>query len=118
VNINDLVTQYVTFRRALGERCKTNESVLRSSCRPVGPRAPVAVIGTDTVAAFWVGAGPVTGAWHIRYRALKGSFRFAVSRGHPGEAPLPTVIPKPPPPFVPYIYSRDEVRRSLGAIPS
>ena len=118
MNINELVTQYVTFRRTLGERCKTNESILRSFCRSIGPRTPVAVIGTDTVAAFLVGAGPLTSAWHIRYRALKGFFRFAVSRGHLNEAPLPTVIPKPPPPFVPYIYSRDEIRRLLDATPS
>ena len=118
MNINDLVTQYVTFRRTLGERCKTNESILRSFCRSIGPRTPVAVIGADAVTAFLVGAGPVTSAWHIRYHALKGFFRFAVSRGHLNEAPLPTVIPKPPPPFVPYIYSRDEIRRLLDAIPS
>jgi integrase/recombinase XerD len=118
VNINDLVTRYVTFRRTLGERCKTNESILRSFCRSIGPRTPVAAIGTDAVAAFLVGAGPLTSAWHIRYRALKGFFRFAVSRGHLNEAPLPTVIPKPPPPFVPYIYSRGEIRRLLEAIPS
>jgi integrase/recombinase XerD len=118
MNSNDLVTQYVTFRRTLGERCKTNESILRSFCRSIGPRTPVAVIGTDTVAAFLIGAGPLTSAWRIRYRALKGFFRFAVSRGHLDEAPLPTVIPKPPPPFVPYIYSRDEIRRLLDAIPS
>ena len=118
MNINDLVTQYVTFRRTLGERCKTNESILRSFCRSIGPRTPVAAIGADAVAAFLAGAGPVTSAWHIRYRALKGFFRFAVSRGHRNDAPLPTVIPKPPPPFVPYIYSRDEIRRLLDAIPS
>jgi site-specific recombinase XerD len=118
VNINDLVTQYVTFRRTLGERCQTNEAILRSFCRSIGPRTSVAEIGTEAVAAFLVGAGPLTSAWHIRYRALKGFFRFAVSRGHLNEAPLPTVIPKPPPPFVPYIYSRDEIRRLLDAIPS
>ncbi len=118
MNINDLVTHYVTFRRTLGERCKTNASILRSFCLSVGPRTPVAAIGADAVAAFLVGAGPITSAWHTRYHALKGFFRFAVSRGHLNTAPLPTVLPKRPPPFVPYIYSRDEIRRLLEAIPS
>jgi integrase/recombinase XerD len=116
MNINDLVTRYVTFRRTLGERCKTNESILRSFCRSIGPRTLVAAIRADAVAAFLVGAGPVTSAWHIRYHVLKGFFRFAVSRGHLKEVPLPTFFPKQPPPFVPYIYSRDDIRRLLDAI--
>jgi integrase/recombinase XerD len=118
VNINDLVTHYVTFRRTLGERCKTNEALLRAFCRSVGPQTPVAQIGADMVAAFLAGAGPVTSAWHIKYHALKGFFRFAVSRGHMDKAPLPEVLPKRAPHFVPHIYSRDDLRRLLGAIPS
>jgi integrase/recombinase XerD len=118
VNIEDLVTHYVTFRRTLGERCKTNESILRSFSRSVGPRTPVGAVEPGAVTAFLAGAGPVTSAWHIRYHALKGFFRFAVSRRHLNEAPLPTVFPKRPPPFVPYVYSRDEIRRLLEAIPS
>jgi integrase/recombinase XerD len=118
MNVNDLVTHYVTFRRALGERCKTNESILRSFCRAIGPRTPVAAVGADAVAAFLAGAGPVTSAWRTRYHALKGFFWFAVSRGHLNKAPLPTIVPKRPPPFVPYIYSRDDIRRLLDAIPS
>ncbi len=42
MNIHDLVTRYVAFRRALGERCKTNEGILRAFCpgRRVAPEAP------------------------------------------------------------------------------
>lgn len=118
MNINDLVTHYVTFRRTLGERCQTNEALLRSFCRSVGPQTPMAAIGIDAVAAFLAGTGPVTSAWHIKYHALKGFFRFAVSRGHLDEAPLPAILPKRAPRFVPYIYSRDDLRRLLAAIPS
>ncbi|HWU36636.1 MAG TPA: tyrosine-type recombinase/integrase, partial [Candidatus Acidoferrum sp.] len=56
--------------------------------------------------------------WFNKYHALKGFFRFAISRGHLTEAPLPKALPKPPPPFVPYIYTRDEIRRLLDAIRS
>ena len=38
MNINDLVTHYVAFRRTLGERCIITENILRSFCRAVGPR--------------------------------------------------------------------------------
>jgi integrase/recombinase XerD len=70
------------------------------------------------VAAFLTGKGPVTGTWHIRYSVLKGFFRFAVSRGHLDKAPLPKELPKRPPTVTPYIYSREELRRLLDAIPS
>ena len=118
MTINDLVTHYVTFRRTLGERCQTNEAILRSFCRSVGPQTPVASITAAAVDAFLAGSGPVTSTWHIKYHSLKGLFRFAVSRGHRDEAPLPSVLPKRPPSFVPYIYSREELRRLLDAIPT
>ena len=57
----------------------------------------------------------MTSAWHTYYHALKGFFRFAVSRGHILSAPLPAILPKRPPRFVPHIYSVDELRRLLRA---
>jgi integrase/recombinase XerD len=49
---------------------------------------------------------------------LKGFFQFALSRGHLGKLPLPPAVPKRPPAFAPYVYSRDEIRRLLDAIPA
>ncbi len=118
MNISNLVTHYVAFRRTLGERCNTTENVLRSFCRAVGLGTPVARIRPKAVAKFLAGTGPVTRTWHFKYGALKGFFQFAVSRGHLDKAPLPTELPKCPPTFVPYIYSREELRRLLEAIPS
>jgi integrase/recombinase XerD len=118
MTINDLVTHYVAFRRTLGEQCIITEKTLRSFCRAVGLRTPVARIRLKTVAAFLVGTGPITRTWHFKYSALKGLFRFAVSRGHLDKAPLPTNVPKCPPTVVPYIYSRAEIRRLLDAIPT
>jgi integrase/recombinase XerD len=46
---------------------------------------------------------------------LRGLYRYALSRGLASEAPLPSIVPKRPPPFVPYIYSREELRRLLRA---
>jgi integrase len=116
MNTDELVAHYVAFRRTLGERCEATEVILRAFCRSVGPKTPVACIGTDAVGAFLVGTGPVTGGWRGRYHALKGFFRFAVSRGHLGQAPLPAVLPKRFPDFVPHIYSRADLRRLLDAI--
>jgi integrase/recombinase XerD len=118
MNIHDLVTHYVVFRRTLGEQCNTTENVLRSFCRAVGLQTSVSRIRSKVVADFLVGAGSITRTWHFKYRALKGLFQFAVSRGHMTKVPLPTELPKCPSSFVPYIYSRDEIRRLLKATSS
>lgn len=118
MNINDLVTRYVAFRQTLGERFKSNEGILRRFCRAVGPQTRVTRIQVKAVAAFLASTETNTNTWLRRYQVLKGFFRFAISRGHMDKAPLPTVVPKPSPPFVPYIYSRDELRRLLDAIPT
>jgi integrase/recombinase XerD len=118
MNISNLVIHYVAFRRALGMRCDRAEYTLRSFCRAVGPRTPVTRIRLKAVAAFLAGTGPITRTWHSKYGALKGLFHFAVSRGYLDKAPLPTELPKYPRTFVPYIYSRAEIRRLLDAIPT
>jgi len=72
----------------------------------------------NTVSAFLNTAGPITRTWHFKHNILKGFFRFAVTRGHLSKSPLPMAVPKCAPTFTPYIYSREELRRLLDAIPS
>jgi len=118
MKISDLVTQYVAFRRTLGERCKTNENNLRSFCRAVGPGTPMGRIRKRQVTEFLAGSGQITNAWHVRYAALRGFFEFAISRGQVQRSPMPTQLPKRLPTLVAYIYSRAEIRSLLDAIPS
>lgn len=118
MNLHDLIASYVDFRRTLGEKCLTNEAVLRSFCRAVGPRTQITRIRAKNVEAFLAGTGPITNAWHVKYSALKGFFEFAVSRGRLDEAPLPKDLPKRLPTLVPYIYSREELRRLFDAVAS
>jgi integrase/recombinase XerD len=118
MNVQDLITQYLVYRRALGGRFNTTENVLRSFGRAVGSQVPVNGIRSKIVAEFLSGTGPITRTWHFKYRALKGLFQFAVNRGHMTKVPLPTELPKCPASFVPYIYSHDEIRRLLKAISS
>jgi site-specific recombinase XerD len=118
MTISDLVTQYLGFRRTLGKRAPTTECILRSFCRAVGPQTRVRQIRRSAVSGFFGSSDPATRTWHAKHSALKGFFRFAVSRGHLSKDPLPTDVPKYPPTARPYIYSREELRRLLDAIPS
>jgi site-specific recombinase XerD len=58
----------------------------------------------------------VTVTWHDKFRRLRSFFHYAISRGYLAVAPLPTVIPRRPPPFVPYIFTREELRRLFQVI--
>jgi integrase len=118
MNLQNLINQFVAFRQTLGERFETNAKFLRAFARAVGQTTEVTQVTLGQVNAFIAGAGPVTTGWYGRYKALRGFYRYALSRGYVAVVPLPVVVPKPPPAFVPYIYSLDELRGLLKAIPS
>lgn len=111
MSIDDLVSQYIAFHRALGARYRNEGYLLRSFSRAVGPQTCITHVAAEAVTAFLAGSGPITSAWFSKYKAIKGLFHFAISRGHLTEAPLPTALPQRPPPSVPYIYTRNELRR-------
>lgn len=54
--------------------------------------------------------------WHDKFRRLRSFFHYAISRGYLAAAPLPTAIPKRPPPFVPYLFAHEELRRLFQVI--
>src|SRR5580658_1017015 len=110
--------QYGAFRRTLGERFEVNGRHIKAFCRFMGPRTTIADVSSDKVNMFLAGKGPLTTSWHVRYNALCGFYRYAVSRGLVLTSPLPVVIPKRPPAFQPYIYSQPELERLLGSIES
>jgi site-specific recombinase XerD len=110
----DLVTQYVSFRKSMGERC-ANEHILRSFCRTLGEKVDIRAVRAKSVERFLAGDGPLTRNWYAKYVALSSFYRYAVARGHVVSAPLPKAMPKLPPALVPYIYSPDELRRLLEA---
>jgi integrase/recombinase XerD len=115
MNLQQLIERYISYRQALGEKFGGGAAILRAFGRAVGSQADIGGVSAEQIAAFLAGARPITNYWHNKYRALFGFYSFAKSRGHVTEVPLPTKPPKQLPPFVPYIYSREELRRLLDA---
>ena len=113
MNLEQLIERYIGYRQALGERFHGSAAILRAYARSIGSQADVGDVHAEQITTFLAGTGPLTSYWHNKYRALLGFYRFAKSRGHVTELPLPAKPPKRLPPFVPYIYSREEVRRLL-----
>ena len=118
MNLQRLIEQYISFQQSLGSPFTTDATSLRAFGRARGARASVSGVRVEHVNAFLGKARPVTTTWFSKLSRLRSFFRYAVSRGHITAAPLPTVMPKYPPAFVPYIYTREELRRLLQVIES
>jgi site-specific recombinase XerD len=84
----------------------------------MGVDTTLADVSSEKVNMFLAGKGPLTATWHVRYNALRGFYRYAISRGLVVTSPLPDVIPKRPPAFKPYIYSHAELKRMLTSVGS
>ena len=113
MNLQQLIERYIAYRQSLGEQFKADACMLRVFGRSVGSHAEVGDVRPEQVSSFLAGHGPVTRYWFAKYDVLRGFYRYAVSRGFVATSPLPTRLPKRPPPFVPYIYSHEELRRLL-----
>jgi integrase/recombinase XerD len=114
--LSELIEQYVAFRKSLGEIQGSSAVTLRSFGRSLGTDTDIADVRPEHVDAFLAGKGPFTSSWYTKLSVLRAFYRYAISRGHTTAAPLPTVIPKRPPAFVPYIFSQDDLRRLLQEI--
>jgi integrase/recombinase XerD len=114
MKLDDVVNTYVTFKRSLGMRYHTQGRVLRRFCRSMG-EIDIAEVRPEAVHVFLNGHGPITAGWIVKYCALNGFYRYAISRGFVATSALPTVRPELPPYSRPHIYSVDEIRRLLAA---
>jgi len=110
----EVIDAYVTLQRAGGMRFDAANKMLRQFCRALG-NPDIAQASADEVAKFIRGAGLPSATWTLRFTVLSGFYRFAISRGHVEESPLPPGLPKLPPQQSPYVYSLDELRRLLDA---
>src|SRR4051794_25084449 len=101
MNLQQLIEQYVAFRQSLGKRFISAACHLRAFGRAIGVGADVAEVRVEQVAAFLQGGRPLSRSWHVKYTALRGLYRYAISRGYAAVSPLPVNVPRLPPPFVP-----------------
>ncbi len=108
------VTTYVDYKQAMGMRFATEARTLKSFCTAFGD-VDMDQISSDQVGHWLTGNGPITLFYHRKLSALRGLYRFALARGYASVSPLPAASPRNARVFVPYIYSRDEIRRLLDA---
>jgi site-specific recombinase XerD len=118
MKLMQLIEQFIAYRKSLSEVQGSNGRTLRAFGRAIGSDANVTDVRTEQVVVFLAGTGARTLTWHHKISTLRTFYRFAISRGYVDAAPLPMTTPKCPAPFVPYVYSNDDLRRLLRAIDS
>lgn len=115
MKLQNAVDQYVTYRKALGEKFVSAEGQLKRFVRVIGQNKNLSDVQTKQVNTFIAGKGALTTNWHSKNSTLRGFYCYVISRGYTKASPLPIVIPKKPQLFVPYIYSVEELRALLDA---
>lgn len=112
MNLKEMTEAYIGYRQSLGEKFKTNATVLRFFRKFAGDdKDPNELTLEECKRYMYYPDGKVTASLFIRHTALKWMFQWANKRGLMNHTPLPVDLPRHPEHMKPYIYSRDELRR-------
>lgn len=114
MKIPEVIEHFVAHKQSLGAKFVHDGLILRRFGRAMGD-IDIAEVSPQQVRSFLETHDPTTQHWLRQYRALRKFYCFAQGREFVASSPLPALTPKAPPEFVPYIYSRDEIRRLLIA---
>ena|SRR3990167_4711763 len=111
MKLDQLIPQYIAYRKSLGEKFKTNETILKAFCNAIGSPISIQSVSENMTNDFLNGNSMgITSGWFVKHTALLGFYQYALTRGYVTTIPLPRILPKRPQPFVPYIYSREELK--------
>lgn len=112
------IADYVRHSRSLGKRFVTEATILSAFSRSVG-NMPLRDIRPAMITRFVNREGTCDNTIAKKHSALKGFFRYALTRGQLKTSPLPSFERKRgASSFTPYIYSEAELKRILAAVPA
>jgi len=117
VKLRQAIERCIRLKQSLGFRFATDSQILKAFSQAMGP-VQVGRVKPGRVRLYLDGNGPVTRNWERKWVALRGFYGFALGRGLVRRSPLPVWAPKVARAFTPYVYSLEELRRLLEAIPS
>jgi len=109
------VDLYIQRKRDAGMRFDSPTNILRSFLRHCGD-IDLHHITVQQVTAFLDGSGVMPSTWSGKRGTLRTFFDYWTARGRLKSPPLPPSAPKTRQSFVPYIYSRSDLRSLLDAV--
>ena len=104
------VRLYVAQKREMGWNFSTIEAYLVTFSSRVGD-IHLSDVTPFQIASFLDRPRTSNSTWHQNYQKLSRFFKYWQFRRQVGSLPMPPVVPRHPHTFVPYIYSREEIRR-------
>lgn len=117
MNLAEGIQLYADAKRSAGAMYAGGIRPLASLSRYAGD-VPLSAINTRQVALFLEGPRTSEATWLHKYNALKNFFIFWLARNEISVLPLPPRRQSAASTFVPYIYSRAEIRQLLSSIRS
>lgn len=111
------VQTYVEGKRSGGAAYAKGIQSLASFCRHAGD-VTLSNISERQVASFLEGPRTSAITWRNKYNLLRSFFLFWVARNAMSTVPMPPPRPPVATTFVPYIYSRTEIRLLLSTVRS
>jgi integrase/recombinase XerD len=118
MNLNHATREFVANKQAMGTSFETEARILRAFVRQIGVAVAIGTVTSDDVLRYLNGRNgkPVTTFWHRKHDALSGFWDFAIRRGYTDWSPVPARRPEKPARFVPYIYTREELKQLLNGV--
>jgi integrase/recombinase XerD len=112
------IADYIRHNRSLGMRFITEAAILSAFSRSVG-KLPLRGIRPAMITRFVNREGTSDRTITKKHSALKGFFRYALTRGELKVSPMPSFErTRGASSFTPYIYSEAELKRILAAVPA
>lgn len=107
------IEKYIDYRRNSGEKFESEMRLLNAISKSLGKGTVLSDISRQDCIDLLYGkaakGGRISAYWHNLYAVLDGLFKWALVRNYIGINPLPSDKPQRPRPFIPYIYSTDEL---------
>ena len=110
MRLQDLVSNFIEYRKSLGEKFESNQRVLKAYVKFIGADIKHTEITEEKNLAFlYHPTGKITAYWFVKHTALRGLFTWAVSREIMTFFPLPLEIPRRLGHIPAYIYNQKEL---------
>jgi integrase/recombinase XerD len=116
MKLSEAVGLYIQRKRDAGMRFDSPRRRLRSFLRHCGD-IDLHHVTTQQIMAFLDSPGSIPTGWSGKRGTLRTFFDYWTARSRLKSSPLPPSAPKVAQSFVPYIYSRSDLRSLLYAVP-